>query len=195
MCIRDGLLGAWDRCRPPPRASPDTFARRPSWRPMFDDQSSGRRGQRSAHGPRARGGCGVCLARRRGRVNSRRSSRSADLERRAGPPLGPAGAPYGPRGAREAYRCGFFCLCLSVHVMDRPWEAFDRARRVLRGRDDLAGGKSADLPSVGATNSARRGGKDRRALDQGGLGECEWRDTCGSDVPCQASRRAAPVWL
>ena len=32
--------------------------------------------------------------------------------------------------------------------MDRPWEAFDRARRVLRGRDDLAGGKSADLPSV-----------------------------------------------
>ena len=42
----------------------------------------------------------------------------------------------------------FFCLCLSVHVMDRPWEAFDRARRVLRGRDDLAGGKSADLPSV-----------------------------------------------
>ena len=39
-------------------------------------------------------------------------------------------------------------MCLSVHVMDRPWEAFDRARRVLRGRDDLAGGKSADLPSV-----------------------------------------------
>ena len=32
--------------------------------------------------------------------------------------------------------------------MDRPWEAFDRARRVLRGRDDLAGWKSADLPSV-----------------------------------------------
>ena len=34
--------------------------------------------------------------------------------------------------------------------MDRPWEAFDRARRVLRGREDLAGGKSADLPSVEA---------------------------------------------
>ena len=34
--------------------------------------------------------------------------------------------------------------------MDRPWEAFDRARRVLRGRDDLAGGKSAGLPSVSA---------------------------------------------
>ena len=99
---RGELLGPWDRCRTHPRASPDTFARRPSWRPMFDDQSSGRRGQRSAHGPRARGGCGVCLARRRGRVNSRRSSRSADLERRAGPPPGPAGAPYGPRGAREA---------------------------------------------------------------------------------------------
>ena len=33
--------------------------------------------------------------------------------------------------------------------MDRPWEAFDRARRVLRGRDDLVGWKSADLPSVG----------------------------------------------
>ena len=32
--------------------------------------------------------------------------------------------------------------------MDRPWEAFDRARRVLRGRDDLVGWKSADLPSV-----------------------------------------------
>ena len=31
--------------------------------------------------------------------------------------------------------------------MDRPWEAFDRARRVLRGRDDLVGWKSADLPS------------------------------------------------
>ena len=30
--------------------------------------------------------------------------------------------------------------------MDRPWEAFDRARRVLRGRDDLAGWKSADNP-------------------------------------------------
>ena len=39
-------------------------------------------------------------------------------------------------------------MCLSVHVMDRPWEAFDRARRVLRGRDDLVGWKSADLPSV-----------------------------------------------
>ena len=51
-----------------------------------------RRGQRSAHSPRARGECGVCLTRRRGRVNSRRSSRSADLERRAGPPPGPAGA-------------------------------------------------------------------------------------------------------
>ena len=33
--------------------------------------------------------------------------------------------------------------------MDRPWEPFDRARRVLRGRDDLVGWKSADLPSVG----------------------------------------------
>ena len=32
--------------------------------------------------------------------------------------------------------------------MDQPWEAFDRARRVLRGRDDLVGWKSADLPSV-----------------------------------------------
>ena len=32
--------------------------------------------------------------------------------------------------------------------MDRPWEPFDRARRVLRGRDDLVGWKSADLPSV-----------------------------------------------
>ena len=32
--------------------------------------------------------------------------------------------------------------------MDRPWEAFDCARRVLRGRDDLVGWKSADLPSV-----------------------------------------------
>jgi len=62
----------------------------------------GRRGQRSARGLRTRGGCGVCLTRRGGRVNSRRSSRSADLERRAGPPPGPAGAPYGPRGAREA---------------------------------------------------------------------------------------------
>ena len=26
-------------------------------------------------------------------------------------------------------------------------------------------------------------GRRRRALDQEGLGECEWRDTCGSDVP------------
>ena len=69
-----------------------SFARWPSWRPIFDNQSSGRRGQRSAHSPRARGECGVCLTRRRGRVNSRRSSRSADLERRAGPPPGPAGA-------------------------------------------------------------------------------------------------------
>ena len=39
--------------------------------------------------------------------------------------------------------------------MDRPWEAFDRARRVLRGRDDLAGGKSADLPSVTFFNDRR----------------------------------------
>ena len=37
--------------------------------------------------------------------------------------------------------------------MDRPWEAFDRARRVLQGRDDLAGGKSAGLPSVGGSSS------------------------------------------
>ena len=42
----------------------------------------------------------------------------------------------------------FLLVRLSVHVMDRPWEPFDRARRVLRGRDDLAGWKSADLPSV-----------------------------------------------
>ena len=101
MLRRGELLGPWDRCRTHPRASPDTFARRPSWRPMFDDQSSGRRGQRSAHGPRARGGCGVCLARRRGRVNSRRSSRSADLERRAGPPPGPAGATAHGRGQKS----------------------------------------------------------------------------------------------
>ena len=33
----------------------------------------------------------------------------------------------------------------------------------------------------GATNSARRAEK-RRALDQGRLGECGWRDTCGSDA-------------
>ena len=26
-------------------------------------------------------------------------------------------------------------------------------------------------------------GRRSRALDQEGLGECEWRDTCGSDVP------------
>ena len=38
--------------------------------------------------------------------------------------------------------------CTSVHVMDRPWEAFGRARRVIRGCDDLAGWESADLPSV-----------------------------------------------
>jgi len=102
---RGELLGPWDRCRTHQRAFPDTFARWPSWRPMFDDQSSGRRGQRSAHGPMTRGGCGVCLTRRRGSVNSRRSSRSADLERRAGPPPGPAGdargrrIPYGPRAS------------------------------------------------------------------------------------------------
>ena len=40
------------------------------------------------------------------------------------------------------------CLCLLVHDMDQPWGAFDRSRRVLRGRDDLAGWISAVLPSV-----------------------------------------------
>ena len=54
-------------------------------------------------------------------------------------------------------------MCLSVHVMDRPWEPFDRARRVLRGRDDLVGWKSADLPSdravcVGAASLAAAAG-------------------------------------
>ena len=58
-------------------------------------------------------------------------------------------------GVPEKLRGAVFCLCLSVHVMDRPWEAFDRARRVLRGRDDLAGGKSADLPSVTPRSESR----------------------------------------
>ena len=67
---------------------------------------------------------------------------------------GPPGRRMG-LGVPEKLRGAVFCLCLSVHVMDRPWEAFDRARRVLRGRDYLAGGKSADLPSV---HSALLGG-------------------------------------
>ena len=54
------------------------------------------------------------------------------------------------------------CLCLLVHDMDQPWGAFDRSRRVLRGRDDLAGWKSADLPSVSI-------GPSRHALLAGGL--------------------------
>ena len=35
----------------------------------------------------------------------------------------------------------------------------------------------------GATNSARRAEKTGTRPREGGLGECEWRDTCGSDVP------------
>ena len=37
--------------------------------------------------------------------------------------------------------------------MDRPWGAFYRARRMIRVRNDLAGGKSAGLPSVGGSSS------------------------------------------
>ena len=47
--------------------------------------------------------------------------------------------------------------------MDRPWEAFDRARRVLRGRDDLVGWKSADLPSVSALTKTRQAGQGSAA--------------------------------
>ena len=51
-------------------------------------------------------------------MNSRRSSRSADLERRAGPPPGPAGAPYGP-GAQHTCS-GALAVC--AH---RPLRALD----------------------------------------------------------------------
>ena len=44
----------------------------------------------------------------------------------------------------------------------------------------------------GATNSARRAENtaNTRGLDQGGLGECEWRDTCGSDEMNSGARDA-----
>ena len=35
----------------------------------------------------------------------------------------------------------------------------------------------------GATHSARRAEKSGTRPGRTGLGECEWRDTCGSDVP------------
>ena len=117
MLRRGELLGPWDRCRTHPRASPDTFARRPSWRPMFDDQSSGRRGQRSAPGPRARGGCGACLARRRGRVNAvearevRIWSAAPDLRR------GPPGRRMG-LGVPEKLRGAGFFACVYRFM---PW--------------------------------------------------------------------------
>ena len=50
----------------------------------------------------------------------------------------------------------------------------------------------AALLALGETSEGRRctkvrltqhDGRRSRALDQEGLGECEWRDTCGSDVP------------
>ena len=127
MLRRGELLGPWHRCRTRPRAFPDTFARWPSWRPIFDNQSSGRRGQRSAHSPRARGECGVCLTRRRGRVNSRRSSRSADLERRAGPPPGPAGATGEVRNCFGGYTTTNRLRSRPVWSLGRPCAARHRA--------------------------------------------------------------------
>ena len=54
--------------------------------------------------------------------------------------------------------------------MDRPWEAFDRARRVLRGRDDLVGWKSADLPSVYGTKIRRWDICNMGCMEDPGLG-------------------------
>ena len=177
MLRRGELLGPWDRCRTHPRASPDTFARRPTWRPMFDDQSSGRRGQRSAHGPRARGGCGVCLARRRGRVNSRRSSRSADLERRAGPPPGPAGARRGHGRGQKSFEGLDYYKSVTVPSSLVPWPALGRSAprggAVKRDPTDFHWSILAKKPNVGERHGPRAHGPTRgsSAADADGAGD------------------------
>ena len=49
-------------------------------------------------------------------------------------------------------------------------------------RESLINPNTEMRPTLGPTD-APTGGEEGQALDQEGLGECEWRDTCGSDVP------------